>query len=754
MKKLIALFACIALPALVWAQITVSISTVNITCNSACDGSATASASGGTPPYTYSWNPVFGNTPGISGLCPGTYTVTVTDQLNVQQTQTCVITQPNALSLTINPFSPSICEGSSVSFTTMVSGGVGPYSFSWSFPGGSPSSSNLQNPTVTYNTAGMYNANCTVTDASGCVSYSTVTVNVAAPTVGGSVAGSASYCSTTNSGTLTLSGHTGNVVRWEFSTDGGLTWVNIANTTTTQTYTNVAQDRMYRARVQSGACPAAYSSTANVYIFPQPNIVLTPSNTAACTNSSFTVTATGAMSYMWQPGNFPTNPFFTLLSSTTTYTCIGTDMNGCIDTATITISALSNPTVITSEIPATCNGVGTVSATAAGGNPPYAYTWTPGNLISSSITVAPNQTYTVDVTDANGCTAQATQFLSDSCDYVWPGDANDDGVADNVDILDIGIANGATGTPRANATTAWIGQPSAAWGTTLLSGTDYKWVDCDGSGTIDLVDTQAVTLNYGYVHNNRYAAPSNVASAPDLSISFDQDTLAAGQSGTLTLSLGNASIPASNVYGIAFRLNYDAAQLSTPSFGITGGTTWIGTPGSDLMRVVLHPNAAMGFVDVAITRYDHQNVSGNGNIAQLYFTATNTQAGTGAGEIVSATLSNVVIVDNTGTTQVANVINDDVVVADSAIITTVNPVETATILVYPNPANGQLQLQLPAGDRQLVTIEDVSGRVVYSQYHPAGTSTISVSGLADGVYMLRAVNAEGNAVTERVAVKH
>lgn len=88
------------------------------------------------------------------------------------------------------------------------------------------------------------------------------------PSVGGSVAGSAAVCISGNSGTLTLSGHTGNVLNWEYSTDGGSTWITIANTSTTQNYTNLTVATRYRARVQNGSCTPAYSTQAIMTISP------------------------------------------------------------------------------------------------------------------------------------------------------------------------------------------------------------------------------------------------------------------------------------------------------------------------------------------------------------------------------------------------------------------------------------------------------------------------------------------------------
>lgn len=63
-----------------------------------------------------------------------------------------------------------ICEGASVTFTDDSWGGD-PTSWNWSFPGGTPSTSTSQNPTVTYNTAGVYSVTLTAGNATGNDSY-------------------------------------------------------------------------------------------------------------------------------------------------------------------------------------------------------------------------------------------------------------------------------------------------------------------------------------------------------------------------------------------------------------------------------------------------------------------------------------------------------------------------------------------------------------------------------------------------------
>ena len=85
--------------------------------------------------------------------------------------------------------------------------------------------------------------------------------------VGGTVSSDATVCTGINGGTLTLAGYTGNIVRWESSTDNFATVITpIANTTTSQNYTNLIQTTQYRAVVQSGVCPSDNSTFATITV--------------------------------------------------------------------------------------------------------------------------------------------------------------------------------------------------------------------------------------------------------------------------------------------------------------------------------------------------------------------------------------------------------------------------------------------------------------------------------------------------------
>lgn len=170
------------------AQITILGNQVNVPCNGGTNGFVSATVSGGTAPYSYTWYPGGHTGSAISGLRAGTYTLTVTDAIGTTQTQSWNITQPSALIATIasttNVTSPGGSDGSA---TAYVSGGTGGYTYSWAPTGGTAA-------TASGLSAGTYTV--TVTDANMCQSTHSITITeaVAAATIASvSVPASASY---------------------------------------------------------------------------------------------------------------------------------------------------------------------------------------------------------------------------------------------------------------------------------------------------------------------------------------------------------------------------------------------------------------------------------------------------------------------------------------------------------------------------------------------------------------------------------
>jgi hypothetical protein len=109
---------------------------------------------------------------------------------------------------------------------------------------------------------------------------------VSSPTVAGTVTSNTTVCASGNAGTLTLAGNTGTINNWSFSTDGGTTFTNIVNTTTTQNYLNLTTTTIYRATVQNGSCASANSATATITVNPISVGGTTASNDTVCSGAN------------------------------------------------------------------------------------------------------------------------------------------------------------------------------------------------------------------------------------------------------------------------------------------------------------------------------------------------------------------------------------------------------------------------------------------------------------------------------------
>lgn len=136
-------------------------SQVNVLCNGGNNGTAVFTPTGGTGPFTYTWNPNVSGTGTASNLTAGTYIVDVTDNFGCQNSFTFNITEPPLIPISANPSPPdSICGGGSSTISVNPSGGAPPYTYNWlNGPG------NTNTLTVTPSTTTTYS--CVVADACG-----------------------------------------------------------------------------------------------------------------------------------------------------------------------------------------------------------------------------------------------------------------------------------------------------------------------------------------------------------------------------------------------------------------------------------------------------------------------------------------------------------------------------------------------------------------------------------------------------------
>ena len=219
-------------------------------------------------------------------------------------------------------------------------------------------------PTVsgTFNYSILLTGGCGTINATG-----TITVNPAS--VGGTIAGSATVCTGTNSTVLTLSGHTGSITRWQYSgvSDFSSGVNNVTNTTTTLTATNLTATRYYRAQITSGVCALANSSTATITVTPNNTAGTASANPTICINTALTPitrTTTGATG-IGSPTGLPTGVSASWNSNVLTVS--GTPTNSGTFNYTIpltggcgTVNATGTITVNAASVGGTISGGATV----------------------------------------------------------------------------------------------------------------------------------------------------------------------------------------------------------------------------------------------------------------------------------------------------------------------------------------------------------------------------------------------------------
>ena len=381
----------------VWEHPTVTISTAaDISCNGGSDGALDANASGGQPSYTYAWTPGGETTSSISGLATGNYSVTVTDANGCTGSDSDFMDQPSAVTASCSS-TPALCFGEGTGTATVTpGGGTSPYTSLWS--------DGQTDATATGLMADGYSV--TVTDANGCTATCSVGVTQPPAALSATCSATDALCNGESTGSVSVSvsgGTTGYSYSWSNgSTDASQTGL-IAGT-----YTVMVTD--------SNGCTTTCSATVGEPIAP---LSLNCSGSDALCNGestgSVSVSASGGTpgySYSWSNGS--TDASQTGLAAGS-YTVTVTDANGCTETCSHTVGEPTAPLSVTcSGSDALCNGesTGSVSVSASGGTAGYSYSWSNGSTDASQTGLSAG-TYTVTVTDGNGCTETCSHTVGE-----------------------------------------------------------------------------------------------------------------------------------------------------------------------------------------------------------------------------------------------------------------------------------------------------------------------------------------------------
>jgi hypothetical protein len=423
------------------------------------------------------------------------------------------------------------------------------------------------------------------------------------------------------------------------------------------------------------------------------------------------------------------------------YTVYVSDASG--DTAT-GIVYLTNPPAMQISFPqvtpAGCHhSDGSVTATVTGAGI-YTYSWntSPAQHTPQASGLA-SGTYTVTAINYNGCSNSASIAITDSCFFVWPGDANDDGVADNNDILAIGIGYGKSGTSRFSASTNWVGQPSADWADTLKGGINFKFIDCNGDGVINSSDTTAVIQNYGFLHNHQpMINPPFDASVPTLYLKNIPDSIAANAYGSIQLELGTATLPANTLYGLAFNIHFDPSLIDPASIRLNLNSSWMGSNGVNLIGIA--KTTSSGMTGIAITRINKLNASGNGLIGKITFKTTGSLIGTMNTRETGITITDLKVISADQSLLTLNAVGDSLLVEDPRLMVGIqsSSLSTLDISLAPNPFDESTTLSIKGVNNTIdYLLYDIVGKEVRHFRSAENKVVIHKENLSQGIYLLK-----------------
>lgn len=380
--------------------IVIAFDSIPISCSDSSNGALTALVSGGTPPYSYSWNPGGAAQNAIQNLASGNYAVTVTDANGCTSSDAYFLIEPTALSVTVDIQKDVFCYGGSDgAATAIVSGGTLNYTYNWS-----NSLSQTASDNATDLTAGTQTVE--VTDAHGCKVIEHFSISQPA-VFSVNVTTTNANCPTSNDGSAT-GNITGGVAPYTFSWNGSIG---------PQTQTGLAFGSHSVTVTDQNQCTASATFNIDTNYTLRVDVQTVDATCFGVSNGSVTVlpvNGTPAFNYIYANqlgGN--ANPASLAAG---TYEVHVSDNLNCIAIEEFTIyqpGEIDLQFIITHPF-CTGDANGSVQATPSGGTPAYTYAWSDAsnqtNALASGLAAG---TYFVTVTDNNGCTKIASADVVD-----------------------------------------------------------------------------------------------------------------------------------------------------------------------------------------------------------------------------------------------------------------------------------------------------------------------------------------------------
>lgn len=345
---------------------------------------------------------------------------------------------------------------------------------------------------------------------------------------------------------------------------------------------------------------------------------------------------------------------------------------------------------------------------------------------------------------------------------VYPGDADNNGKVDHLDLLYIGYAYGAVGPARLESGSVFSPQSILVpWANNFSNGINYIYADANGSGWIDWADLLTVNFNYG----NQLDTISQVdfpisAAGSNPPLAFQNAgnpvQVTAGVVVDIPMVLGTADHPAENVNGLAFTIEYN--QLLIHSATLSYVNSWPNADGGAFYFQKKFANPTISRIEAAESRFGADPVDGWGQVALLSIVIEDDLIGLLPADRdsmeVPVRLKDVVLLN--GDFEAIPVGTDSLILMVHRPITSEIPNSGPSLTgfkLFPNPASETIYI---AGSQPMheVQVFNLNGQLLQT-IACKGQKEMDwpTSGWSDGIYLFRILS-EGGVAEQKVLVLH
>lgn len=702
--------------------------------------SATLTAGGSASSYTWDSGSSAPIVP-VSPLTSTSYTLTGMDLNGCQATNTISL-QVNTLptvSVVSNPVNAAVCNGS-----TLALSGAGANTYNWT--GGITNGVGFTVTTgATYTVTGTDGNNCQNT------AIINVTANALPQLTVSATPGTAIVCA---GNTLVLTASGANIYSWTGLATNAAPFIPPASGLYTVTGTD------------NNGCKNTLTQSVTVNALPQLTINATPLSATVCNGSTLSLMATGAGTLNWSGAITNGVPFMPV--SNLVYSVTGTDVNGCQNTLTksVTVHSLPQLTVNTNPVnAAVCNG-STLALTASGA---ATLTWSGSLTNTTPFVPTSSAVYTVTGTDLNGCQSSLTQSVTVNTLPQLTINASPAGAT---------VCNGSTLALTATGAAAlnWSGTVTNAVSFTPSASGLYTVTGTDNNGCQNILTQSVVvnalplvsisgntavclggTLNLSAAGATSYSWNTNVTSTV-ITVSPSTNTVysvtgtdANGCKDTKTKSVTVNSNPTVNISG-----NMVLCAGETTTITAVGAPTFSWSNSTAGTQLIIAPKAGYNYMVTGI------DANGCKATASTNFTinplpglnATTSNTLICAGESATLTVSgastytwngstpgtSIIITPAINTTYNVSGVNTNNCLASTSIVQNVSgctgiedQATGAVVSVYPNPNKGIFNIELNAQGNFNAHVFNALGERVYSAKLEAGPNGVRLS-VNKGIY--------------------